>query len=162
MREAIINIFDEYALVWVFLHVFFAIIWTGGMVVMRFSVMPTLALIEDEKVRISKTISIFKSFFKIVSISIVFILISAIVMIIALGFKGGDLYPIVIIKEAILVIMIIVFVYAYIQINKAQKRFVEGNIENAKKYISKVKFAILINLSLSTITVMLGITLRGF
>lgn len=162
MREAISNIFAEYALVWVFIHVFSAIIWIGGMIMMRFSVMPSLALITDGKVRISKTISIFKSFFRMVSIAIGFIFISAIVMIIGLGFKGTDLYTTVMIKEAILVVMTIAFAYAYNQINKAEKRFVEGDMDSAKNHISKVKYAILINLPLSIITIILGITLRGF
>ncbi len=162
MREAISNLFVEYALVWVFIHVFSAIIWIGGMIMMRFSVMPSLALITDGKVRISKTISIFKSFFRMVVIAIAFIFISAIFMIIGLGFKGSDLYSIVLIKEALLVIMTIAFAYAYTQVNKAERRFVEGDMENAKKHISKVKYAILINLPLSIITIILGITLRGF
>lgn len=162
MREAISNLFVEYALLWIFIHVISAIVWIGGMIMMRFAVMPSLALIQDDKIRIAKTISIFQSFFKMVVVAIVLLFISAIMMIIGFGFKGTDLYSVVVVKEAILVIMSIVFSFAYIQINKAEKRFVSGDIESSKKHISKVKFAILVNLPLSIVLIILGITLRGF
>lgn len=162
MREAISNLFAEYALIWIFIHVLSAIIWIGGMIMMRFAVMPSLALIEDEKVRIAKTIRIFQSFFKMVSVSIVLIFISAIFMIVGFGFKGTELYSVVVVKEAILVVMTIAFIFAYMQINKAQKKFVSGDMNGAKNYISKVKLAILVNLPLSIVVVVLGITLRGF
>lgn len=162
MRETISNLFIEYALIWIFIHVLSAIIWIGGMIVMRLSVMPSLALIEDENVRIAKTISIFQSFFKIIIVSIILIFISAIMMIIGFGFKGTDLYSVVLTKEAILVIMTIVFSFAYVHINRAKRRFVGGDIDSAKSHISKVKLATLVNLSLSIVAIILGITLRGF
>lgn len=139
-----------------------AIIWIGGMIVMRLSVMPSLALIQDENIKIPRTINIFQSFFKLVSISIVLLLITAIIMSIGMGFAQSDLYFVVHIKEGLWLVMTLVFIFAYLAINKAQNSFISGDIKSAKKNIAKVKLAVLINLPLGIIALAAGITLRGF
>ena len=105
-----IDFFDNYSSIIVFLHVISAVIWVGGMIAIRFAVHYSIQNIEDPKIKLARTLELLKRFFNMVIPAILTLLITAIIMIIALGFKGTELYNVVVIKEIIWSIMTIIFI----------------------------------------------------
>ena len=157
------DLFNSYSSIIVFLHVISAVIWVGGMIAIRFAVHYSMQNIEDPKVKLGRTLENLKRFFNIVIPTIITLLITAIIMIIALGFKGTALYNIVIVKEIIWTIMLIIFITIYMKRNKAQKAFDNGDFANTKKQLIPIAtYFIPINIVLGLVAIFLGITLRGF
>ena len=155
--------FNNFSSIIVFLHVISAVIWVGGMIAIRFAVHYSMQNIEDPKVKLGRTLENLKRFFNIVIPTIITLLITAIIMIIALGFKGTALYNIVIAKEIIWTIMLIIFITIYMKRNKAQKAFDNGDFANTKKQLIPIAtYFIPINIVLGLVAIFLGITLRGF
>ena len=157
------ELFNNFSSLIVFLHVISAVIWVGGMIAIRFAVHYSMQEIEEPKIKLGRTLENLRRFFNMVIPAILLLLITAIIMIIALGFKGTELYSIVIIKEAIWTIMTILFITIYIKRNKAQKAFDNGDFANTKKQLIPIAtYFIPINIVLGLIAIFLGITLRGF
>ena len=157
------DLFNSYSSIIVFLHVISAVIWVGGMIAIRFAVHYSMQNIEDPKVKLGRTLENLKRFFNIVIPTIITLLITAIIMIVALGFKGTALYNIVIVKEIIWTIMLIIFITIYMKRNKAQKAFDNGDFANTKKQLIPIAtYFIPINIVLGLVAIFLGITLRGF
>ena len=155
--------FNNFSSIIVFLHVISAVIWVGGMIAIRFAVHYSMQNIEDPKVKLGRTLENLKRFFNIVIPTIITLLITAIIMIIALGFKGTALYNIVIVKEIIWTIMLIIFITIYMKRNKAQKAFDSGDFANTKKQLIPIAtYFIPVNIVLGLVAIFLGITLRGF
>ena len=133
------------------------------MIAIRFAVHYSIQNIEDPKVKLGRTLENLKRFFNIVIPTIITLLITAIIMIVALGFKGTALYNIVIVKEIIWTIMLIIFITIYMKRNKAQKAFDSGDFANTKKQLIPIAtYFIPINIVLGLVAIFLGITLRGF
>ena len=155
--------FNNFSSIIVFLHVISAVIWVGGMIAIRFAVHYSIQNIEDPKVKLGRTLENLKRFFNIVIPTIITLLITAIIMIVALGFKGTALYNIVIVKEIIWTIMLIIFITIYMKRNKAQKAFNSGDFANAKNDLLPIAtYYIPANIILGIVAIFLGITLRGF
>jgi membrane protein DedA with SNARE-associated domain len=114
-------------------------------------------------IKLGRTLENLKRFFSMVIPSIITLLITAIIMILALGFKDTELYKYVILKEIIWIVMSAIFIIIYIRRNKAQKAFDNKDFANAKNHLNPIaKYLIPINILLGTIALVLGITLRGF
>lgn len=159
----LIDFFDNYSSIIVFLHVISAVIWVGGMIAIRFAVHYSMQNIEEPKIRLGRTLENLKRFFSMVIPSIITLLITAIILILALDFKDTELYKFVIAKEIIWFIMTLIFVVIYIKRDKAQKAFDGGDFLSAKNQLNPLaKYLIPINIFLGIIAVILGITLRGF
>jgi uncharacterized membrane protein len=159
----LIQFFDNFSSIIVFLHVISAVIWVGGMIAIRFAVHYSMQNIEDPKIKLGRTLENLKRFFNMVIPAILTLLITAIIMIIALGFKGTELYSVVIAKEIIWTIMTLIFITIYIKRNKAQKAFDSGDFANAKNNLLPIAtYFIPANIILGLIAIFLGITLRGF
>ncbi|MGP2656253.1 hypothetical protein ACOJTA_04350 [Malaciobacter sp. WC5094] len=157
------ELFDNYSSIIVFLHVISAVLWVGGMLAIRFAVHYSMQDITDPKIKLGRTLEFLRRFFNMVIPAIVLLLLTAIIMIIALGFKGTPLYSVVIAKEVIWTIMTIVFITIYIKRNKASKAFESGNLPTAKKQLEPIaKYFIPLNIILGIIAIFLGVTLRGF
>jgi uncharacterized membrane protein len=155
--------FDNFSSIIVFLHVISAVIWVGGMIAIRFAVHYSMQNIEDPKVKLGRTLENLKRFFNMVIPAILTLLITAIIMIIALGFKGAELYSVVIAKEIIWTIMTLIFITIYLKRNKAQKAFDNSDFANAKNNLLPIAtYFIPANIILGLIAIFLGITLRGF
>ena len=157
------ELFANYANFILFVHVFAAIFWVGGMLAIRLAVHPALQHIEDPNIRLARTLEILKNFFSYVVLMIVLLLASAIVMAVGLGFKGTPLYNIVLVKEAIWAIMVIVFTIIYIRRNQAEKLFIGGDLAGAKQKLAPIAtYLIPINIALGVAALYFGGTLRGF
>lgn len=157
-----VDFFKNYSSIIVFLHVISAVIWVGGMIAIRFAVHYSIQNIEEPKIKLARTLELLKRFFSMVIPAILTLLITAIIMIIALGFKGTELYSVVVVKEIIWTIMTLIFITIYIKRNKAQKAFDSGNFASAKNNLLPIAtYFIPINIILGLIAIFLGITLRG-
>ena len=157
------ELFTEYAGLIVFLHVLGAIVWVGGMIAIRVAVHPTMQSIEDGKIKLGKTLMIMGKLFNLVLPFILILLLTAIVMLVGIGFKGTELAPITYIKEGIWIVMTLNFAYMYISRAKAQKFFDAGNPTEARAKVSKIPNLLLpINIFLGLVAVYLGVMLRGF
>lgn len=157
------TLFSNFASLIVFLHVISAVIWVGGMIAIRFAVHYSLQEIEEPKMKLGRTLESLRRFFNMVIPSIIILLLTAIIMIIALGFKGTPLYSFVIAKEAIWTIMTLLFVVIFVKRKQAQNAFDLGNFALAKEKLTPIaKYLIPINIALGLIAIFLGITLRGF
>ena len=155
--------FANYANFILFVHVFAALFWVGGMLAIRLAVHPALQHIEDPNIRLARTLEILKYFFSYVIFMIILLLASAIVMAVGLGFKGTPLYSIVLVKEAIWVIMVIVFTIIYIRRNQAEKLFIGGDLAGAKQKLAPIAtYLIPINIALGIAALYFGGILRGF
>jgi len=155
--------FNNNASLILFLHVISAIIWVGGMIAIRLAVHPALQNIEEAKVKMARTLEILRNFFSIVTIAVALIIATAVIMSMALGFKGTPLSAVVHVKEAIWLIMTINFGIMVYRRNKAERAFLSGATQEAKELLAPLaKFMIPINIVLGIIALYLGITLRGF
>lgn len=162
MKESMVNFFGEYAAVLVFLHVLSAVVWIGGMIAVRVAVHPSLQTVDDAKLRLGKTLEIIGRLFHLVIPFIMILIITATLMAVGLGFKGTELYWLVHVKEVIWTVMVINFIYMYIQRRKAQKLFDIGELQGAKTLISKFPNLLLpINIFLGLGAIFAGVILRG-
>ena len=177
MKNAMIEFFGPYAHEIVFLHVLSAFIWVGGMIAIRLAVHPNLQLIEDPKVRLGRTLAITGRFFNIVIPFILIIILTAVVMVVGLGFRAAAVdtsgnilsetayatYQIVHVKEVIWMLMAMNFSWMYFKRRKAQKLFDAGELPAAKETVALIpKLLLPINIVLGIAAIWLGITLRGF
>ena len=140
------ELFNNFSTLIIFLHVISAIVWIGGMIVIRFAVHYSMQNIEEPKIRLGRTLENLKKFFSMVIPSIITLLITAIILILALDFKDTELYKFVIAKEIIWFIMTLIFVVIYIKRDKAQKAFDNGDFEflsSSKIIIASLKFEFL-------------------
>lgn len=157
------SLFNNFSSFIVFLHVISAVIWVGGMIAIRLAVHYSMQDIDDPKIKLGRTLESLRRFFNMVIPSIIVLLLTAIIMIIALGFKGTPLYSIVIAKEAVWTIMTLIFIVIFIKRKNAQKAFDEGNLTKAKESLLPIAgYLIPVNIVLGLIAIFLGITLRGF
>lgn len=147
----------------IFLHVLSAIIWVGGMIAIRFAVHYSMQRIEDPKVKLERTLENLRKFFNIVLPFIIILLITALILILGIGFKDTPLNKFVHMKEAIWLIMTLIFVTVYVKRNQAQNAFDQGNLAETKRLLTPIaQYYIPINIVLGIIAVYLGVTLRGF
>jgi len=157
------SLFNNFSSIIVFLHVISAVIWVGGMIAIRLAVHYSIQEIEDPKIKLGRTLENLRRFFNMVIPAIIILLLTAIIMIVALGFKGTPLYSFVIAKEAIWTIMTIVFIIIFIKRVRAQKAFNKGDFPLAKAKLQPIaNYLIPLNIVLGLIAIYLGITLRGF
>ncbi len=153
------TIFNNYSTIIVFLHVFSAVIWIGGMIAIRVAVHPSLQSIDDPKIKLGKTLEIVGRLFKLVMPFIIILFITAFIMIKALSLKGG----LIITKEVIWTIMTINYAFMFYKRAKAQKLFNSGNLPAAKEQVKILPNILLpINIILGVIAIILGVTLRGY
>lgn len=157
------QLFADYAAIIVFLHVLGAIVWVGGMIAIRLTVHPSLKSIDQPEIKLGKTLEIMGRLFNLVIPFILIILITAIIMIVAMGFKESSLFPVVITKETIWTVMMVNFIFMYLKRSKAQRLFNAGDLAAAKVQVALLPNILLpINLALGIVAIYLGVTLRGF
>ena len=158
-----LDFFNNFSSIIVFLHVISAVIWVGGMIAIRFAVHYSIQNIEDPKIKLGRTLENLRRFFNMVIPAIITLLITAIIMIVGLAFKGTELYNIVMVKEILWTLMTIIFIIIFIKRNKAQNAFNNGDLASAKNSLLPIAtYFIPVNIVLGLIAIFLGITLRGF
>jgi len=152
------DIYENYTTIVLFLHILSAVIWVGGMIMMRFAVHPSLQSIDNPKIKLEKTLEIVGNLFNLV---IPFILISvttAIILLIGAGHSGWIVH----LKESIWTVMSLNFIYMYIQRFRASKAQKNDNLEKAKQLVKLLPNRLLpLNIFLGLVAIFLGVMLRG-
>jgi hypothetical protein len=101
--------------------------------------------------------------FHLVMPFILILLITAIIMLIGIGFKGTNLESITYVKEAIWIVMALNFTLMYVKRAQAQKLLDAQDMVAAKAKVAHIPNLLLpINIILGIIAIYLGITLRGY
>ena len=137
-------------------------VWVGGMIAIRFAVHYSMQNIEEPKIKLERTLENLKRFFSLVIPAILTLLITAIIMIIGSGFKESTLYSLVIVKELIWSLMTIIFIIIYIKRNKAQKSFLNEDMNTTKNNLIPIaNYFIPINILLGIVAIFIGVLLRG-
>ncbi len=164
MREFFVDCFMDFGKYIIFFHLLGALIWIGGMITIKFAVLPALEHATDEKVRLSRILEIMRRFFNILLPFIFVIILTSVFMNVGMGFKFGNptAYILVHTKEAIWTLMTINFIYIYIKRNSAQKLFISGDMLGCKEGIILISnYLIPMNIVLGVIALCFGVTLRG-
>ena len=157
-----VNFFNNYSSIIVFLHVISAVIWVGGMIAIRFAVHYSMQNIENPRIKLERTLENLKRFLSLVIPAILTLLITAIIMIIGSGFKENTLYSLLIVKELIWSLMTIIFIIIYIKRNKAQKSFLNEDMNTTKNNLIPIaNYFIPINILLGIVAIFIGVLLRG-
>ena len=157
-----VDFFNNYSSIIVFLHVISAVVWVGGMIAIRFAVHYSMQNIEEPKIKLERTLENLKRFFSLVIPAILTLLITAIIMIIGSGFKENTLYSLVIVKELIWSLMTVIFIIIYIKRNKAQKSFLNEDMNTTKNNLIPIaNYFIPINILLGIVAIFIGVLLRG-
>lgn len=165
MQTGIAEFFAYNAQLIVFLHVLSAVIWVGGMIAIRFAVHPALQMIQDEKLRLARSLQAMGGFFRIVIPMVILLVITAVLMLLGLNFKEGDptLYHMTFVKEGIWTVMTLNFTVMVIRRNRAERRYLSGDLAACKQLLKPIaQLMIPVNIVLGTLAIYLGVVLRGF
>ncbi len=153
------EIYENYAMIIIFLHILSAVVWVGGMIAIRLAVHPALQGIEDSKLKLSKTLEITRKLFHLVFPFIIISLLCALVLIIGAGYSGWKIY----VKEAIWTVMTLNYIYMYIQRFRAARALKKDDIQRAKELIRLLPNRLLpLNIILGIIAILFGVMIRGF
>lgn len=175
MKEAIYTLFGTYPTEIVFLHILSAVVWVGGMIAMRFAAHNSFMEIESPLHRLERIAHALKRLFYIVLPFVIMLIITAVIMAVALGFRANavdesgnvvnefamHLYNIVHIKEVIWMIMTANLTLMMVFRSKAEKLLIKGDATGAKTKLSLIgKYMVPLNIALGTIAIYLGVVLR--
>jgi len=164
MREFFVDFYSNYGRFIVFLHVISAVIWIGGMIVVKFIVTPVMTTLQDTKLRISRTLQILQRLLNFVVIFIAILAITGVFMNLGQDFRHSSpsLYMLIHIKEAVWTLMLINFIFIYVKRNSAEKEFISGDDEGAAESIFNItNYLLPLNIFLGFIAVYFGVILRG-
>jgi len=154
--------FAEYRIIIVFLHVISAVVWVGGMIIMRFAVHYSFAHLEGPE-KLQRTSHALKNLFILVSPFIITLLASALIMATAMGLHFSDMSKLTIAKEAIWFIMAINFAVMAWRRSRAQKNINIGEYTKARAYIEPIgKYMVPLNIILGIIAIYLGVSLSHY
>ena len=156
------DVFSDFLTQIVFLHVISAIIWLGGMIVLRYAVHFSMQEILEPKIKIERSLQNLNNFFKLLIPSIVLLFISALILIYTLALNQSTLYSTIILKEVIFTVMTGVFILVYIKTKQAKKAFEMGEMLKTKNALILIsKYLIPLNIFLGLVAVYLGVVLRA-
>ncbi len=164
MREFFIDFFTNYGRYIVFLHIISAVIWIGGMIIVKFVVAPTMAHIQDPKLRLAKILEIMQRLLNFAMIFMILIAITGAFMSLGLDFRHSlpSLYILIHIKEAVWTLMALNFIYIYRKRNAAQRQFLKGDVESATESIFTIgNYLLPLNILLGFVAIYFGVILRG-
>lgn len=176
MKDLMYQLFADYRLTIIFLHVLSAVIWVGGMIAIRFAVHQSCVMITDPKIKMERAAHTLKRLFTIVTPFAVILIITAVIMAVGLGFRAAaldamgnviddyamSLYQTVHIKEAIWMIMAINLGVMIYRRGQAQKALLNENLERAKEMLTPIaQYLVPLNIVLGIIAIFMGVVLRN-
>ena len=153
------ELFVQYQVEIIFLHVISAVIWVGGMIIMRFAVHYSFAHL-DGPIKLQRTSRALKNLFILVSPFIFILLATALIMSTAMGLHFSDVSAIAIAKEAIWLIMALNFALMFYRRIRAEKNIKIAEFAKAKAYLEPIgKYMVPLNILLGTVAIYLGVFL---
>jgi len=176
LKEFLVQLFADYRLIIIFLHVISAVIWVGGMIAIRFAVHQSCAMIEDPKLRMERAVHTLKRLFTIVTPFAIVSIVTAVIMAVGLGFRAAamdamgnviddyamSLYSTVHIKETIWMVMAINLGVMIYRRGQAQKALEDENMGRAKAMLTPIaQYMVPVNITLGVIAIFMGVVLRN-
>jgi uncharacterized membrane protein len=156
------EVFVSNAKLIVFLHILSAIIWVGGMILMRFSLHQVVSSLDSVETKLKISLNVMKRFFYIVIVSILLLLITSIFMSIGFGLSSSEVSHLAHIKEAVWTIMTINFIVIFFKRERANRLFSENRFKESAVVLKPISaWMIPLNIALGLGALYLGITLRG-
>ncbi len=151
-------IYSNYALYVIFVHILSAVIWVGGMIVVKLAIHPALHKIEDENIRIKTSLKTMGNLFNLAFPFVVLSLLTALVFLLGAKFSGWIVYA----KEGIWTVMTINFLYMYIQRLRASFAYKKGDLDRVKNLVRFIPTRLLpLNILLGIAAIFLGVMFRG-
>lgn len=170
------EIFVDNRVLITFLHIISAVVWVGGMIIMRYGAHYSFQKIEEVEVRLKSSLYALKRLFILVAPFIVILLVTAVIMSVGLDFRDAamdktgkiinnyafHLYNIIHVKESIWTIMALNYLAMIILRNKAQKLLDLKDFVRAKnKAVLIANYMVPLNILLGIIAIFLGVFLRN-
>jgi uncharacterized membrane protein len=157
------EIFANHAHFVVFVHIFGAIVWIGGMIAVRVAVHPVVATIEDRESRVDKSLRITAGLFGLVMPFIALIALSALFMATAQWSASGEIRRLLLAKTVIFALMCLNYLYMYIRRESSWRLLKEGRVEDAARKAALLPERLIpLNIFLGLCALYIGVTLRGF
>ena len=149
--------FLEYKVIIVFLHVISAVVWVGGMVAMRYAAHPSFIEIESPLKRLERIADALKRLFCIVAPFVLFLLVTAVLMIKGYSISATEYKIFAYAKEAIWTIMFLNLGVMIRRRNNAQKAIEKGEMVLAKEQLGMIgKYMVPMNIALGLVAIFLG------
>ena len=151
------EIFVEYKIIIVFLHVISAVVWVGGMVALRYAAQPSLLKIVSSAEKLQRISHAIKRFFVILFPFIATVIITAIVMIDAYGLLEGQYSTLSYLKIGLWSVMFINYIIAIKRRNTADEMLSEGDLTGAQGQLGPIgKILVPMNIVLGVSAVFIG------
>jgi uncharacterized membrane protein len=152
------DLLSEYRTQIVFLHVFSAVVWVGGMIAMRYAAHQSLMHLSPPE-RLERTAHALKRLFAIVAPFTLILLVTALIMAIGMGLHKSELKTLAFAKEGIWSVMLLNYLAMVLRRNSAQKMIIHGDLVGAKAKLELIgKFMVPVNILLGIIAIYLGVT----
>ncbi|MDD2906880.1 MAG: hypothetical protein WBK95_07065 [Sulfurimonas sp.] len=154
--------FAEYKTLIVFIHVFSAVVWVGGMIAMRYAAHPSFLQIESPAHRMERIAHALKGLFTIVVPFVILLLLTAIIMIKGYDLSNTEYATLGHIKEGIWSLMAVNLFVMILRRNRAVRLLNEGNMVGAKFSLELIgKYMVPVNIILGTVAIFLGVALSS-
>ena len=151
------DFFLEYKTIIVFLHVFSAVIWVGGMIAMRYAAHYSFIEIESPQKRLERTAHALKRLFYLVLPFVIVLLITAIIMLKGYSLSQSEFGLFAHAKEGIWTIMFLNLLAMIYRRNKAQKALKNADFVLAKSQLGLIgRVMVPLNITLGIIAIFLG------
>lgn len=172
------ELFANYAHMIVFLHVFSAFVWVGGMIAIRLAVTPVInaggvtseqklqsdvmSMMLQPKQRLGMSLQITGRLLKLVFVFIAILFVTGLIMAVATDGHHGALKSLYLTKEILWTVMALIYAFIYIKRAKAWKLFNQGEMALAKAQMKLVPNLLLpLNIILGLVALWMGVSLRG-
>ncbi|MDD3059741.1 MAG: hypothetical protein PHW94_02225 [Sulfurimonas sp.] len=154
--------FAEYKTLIVFIHVFSAVVWVGGMIAMRYAAHPSFLQIESPAHRMERIAHALKGLFTIVVPFVILLLLTAIIMIKGYDLSNTEYATLGHIKEGIWSLMAVNLFVMILRRTRAVRLLNEGNMVGAKFSLELIgKYMVPVNIILGTVAIFLGVALSS-
>lgn len=151
------DIFLEYKVFIVFLHVLSGVVWVGGMIAMRYASHQSFLKIESPQKRLEHIAYALKRLFAIVVPFVVILITTAIFMIKGYGLNQSGFSALSHAKEAIWSIMFINLIVMIFRRNRGEMLLNKGDMLGAKNQIELIgKYMVPLNIALGVTAIFLG------
>ncbi len=151
------DIFLEYKVFIVFLHVVSAVVWVGGMIAMRYAAHHSFLEIESPQKRLERIAHALKRLFAIVLPFVIILIVTAVFMIKGYGLSQSDFNPLSHAKEGIWTLMFLNLTVMIFRRNRGERFLNEGNMVGAKNQLELIgKIMVPINIILGIVAIFLG------
>ena len=157
-----VELFAEYKVIIVFLHVISAVVWVGGMIAMRYAAHPSFMALESPGQRLERIVYALKRLFIIVFPFTIILVLTAVVMLIGYDLKSTDYAQLGYVKEGIWMLMFLNYLLMVKRRNRAAAFLEKNDILGAKIAMALVgKYMIPLNIILGVIAIFLGSNLSA-